>query len=62
MLPGLPNRLVLSHGNRPFVRLGEGRGVMGSKVGTTELIQRSLMAARRLYQFMIAEVESEVDR
>ncbi len=56
------HHLVRSHGTKPFVRLGEGRGAMGSKFGTTELIQRSLMAARRLYQFMIADVESEVDR
>ena len=62
VLPGLPNRLRRSQGPKPSVRRGEGRGAMGSKPAASALIHRSLIAARRLYQFMIPEVDSEVVR
>jgi hypothetical protein len=62
VLPVLPNRFLRIQGTRPSVRVGEGRGSIGTKAGAGLDTQRSLIAARRLYQFMIAEVDSEVLR
>src|SRR5512134_4064850 len=45
----LPKRLCLTHAAAPVVRTGAGRGWIGVKTAATA--QRSLIAARRLYQF-----------
>jgi hypothetical protein len=62
VLPVLANRFLRSQGRRPPVLPGAGRGSIGAKEGEGVDTQRSLIAARRLYQFMIAEVDSEVVR
>ena len=76
VLGRLPNRLRLSQGSAPSVRTGASRGAMGSNArrpssvtggwsGKKESdvdIYRSLIAARLLYQFISAEVPSEVVR
>ena len=53
---GLPKRFFFTQATAPVVRTGAARGVMGVKTAAN---QRSLIAERRLYQFMNTEIESE---
>ena len=54
----LENRFLRSHGPRPDIWTGAGRGAMGTKGWFTA--QRSLIAARLLNQFISADVANEV--
>src|SRR3977135_3220308 len=55
------NRLRLSHGNTPSVATGGGRA--GNELETlADRAHRSRIAERRLYQFMIAAVSSDIVR
>ena len=53
-------RFARMRARMPRVRAGAGRAAMGWKVAA--MPQRSWIAARRLYQFMNAEVESDITR
>ena len=53
-----PKRLRLSHGSTPSVATGGARGGTSWKTWAMAA-HRSRIAARRLYQFMIAAVSSD---
>src|SRR5689334_2471624 len=59
-LPMLENRLLRSQGMKPSILTGAGRAAMGTKV--LLMVQRSLIAARLLNQFIRPDVASEVLR
>ncbi len=57
MLGQLPRRLARTQGTRPLARDGAGRAATGSNTAAT--LQRSRIAARRLYQPISADVISD---